>query len=88
MLPIPGGVKTFRSVVLSLPIAGFLTRSQPGEQALIVDAGGGTLDINTYKVLSNRPLQVEELYESQCESHSSQWHVFSFKSSISGFVRV
>jgi len=49
----------------------FLTRSQPGEQVLIIDAGGGTIDISTYKVLSNRPLQVEELYEPKCESAPS-----------------
>ena len=41
--------------------------SQAGEQALIIDAGGGTIDISTYTVLSNGPLQVEELYEPQCE---------------------
>ena len=47
-----------------------LTRSQPGDHALIIDAGGGTIDISTYKVLSNNPLQVEELYEPQCELSS------------------
>jgi len=35
---------------------------------LIIDAGGGTIDISTYRVLSNGPLQVEELYEPSCES--------------------
>ena len=54
------------SVTLPLPRAGFLTRSQIGDQVLIVDAGGGTIDISTYKVLNNKPLQVEELYEPQC----------------------
>ncbi|KAF9783759.1 hypothetical protein BJ322DRAFT_1109608 [Thelephora terrestris] len=39
---------------------------KPGEQVLIIDAGGGTIDISTYKVLDNTPLQVEELYESKC----------------------
>ena len=34
---------------------------------MIIDVGGGTIDISTYKVLSHEPLQVEELYESQCE---------------------
>jgi len=38
---------------------------------LIIDAGGGTIDISTYKVLRNVPLQVEELYEPQCELHPS-----------------
>ena len=44
----------------------FLTYLQAGEQALIIDAGGGTIDISTYKVLSSRPLRVEELYEPEC----------------------
>ncbi|KAF9650929.1 hypothetical protein BDM02DRAFT_3213948 [Thelephora ganbajun] len=39
---------------------------KPGEQVLIIDAGGGTIDISTYKVLNNGPLQVEELYEPKC----------------------
>ena len=56
----------------------FLTRSQSGEQALIIDAGGGTIDISTYKVLSNGPLQVEELYEPKCELLPSQWRVAPF----------
>ena len=53
---------------------------------MIIDAGGGTIDISTYKVLSNGPLQVEELYEPQCESYSSI-AVFASKSFISGFVQ-
>ena len=57
-----------------------LTHSQPGEQALIIDAGGGTIDISTYKVLSNGPLRVEELYEPKCESDPSQFQVFPFDS--------
>ena len=44
------------------------TYSQPDEQVLIIDAGGGTIDISTYKIIGIEPLQVEELYESQCES--------------------
>ena len=44
-----------------------LTRPQRGDYALIVDVGGGTIDISSYKVLSNCPLQVEELYEPKCE---------------------
>ena len=46
---------------------GLLTPPQPGEQVLIIDAGGGTIDISTYKVIDNWPLEVEELYESKCE---------------------
>jgi len=54
----------------------FLTHSQPGEQVLIIDAGGGTIDISTYKVLSSGPLRVEELYEPKCESNPSRSLVF------------
>ena len=43
-------------------------RSQPGEQVLIIDAGGGTIDISAYTVINSRPLQVEELYEPECKS--------------------
>ena len=46
-------------------------RSQLGEQVLIIDAGGGTIDISTYTVLNNRPLRVEELYEPECKSDRS-----------------
>jgi hypothetical protein len=60
------------------PGAGFLTHSQRGEQVLIIDAGGGTIDISTYTVLNNRPLQVEELYEPQCELDRSRWQTFPF----------
>ena len=45
----------------------FLTRLQPGEQVLIIDAGGGTIDISSYTVLGNGPLKVEELSEPKCE---------------------
>jgi len=43
---------------------------------LIVDAGGGTIDISSYKILSNGPLQVEELYETKCESDLLQPQIF------------
>ncbi|KAF9650931.1 hypothetical protein BDM02DRAFT_3163995 [Thelephora ganbajun] len=39
---------------------------KPGEQVLIIDAGGGTIDISIYTVINNKPLQVEELYEPEC----------------------
>ena len=61
--------------MLSPPGARFLTHLQPGEQVLIIDAGGGTIDISTYKVLSNGPLQVEELYEPKCEPYQSHWQI-------------
>jgi len=48
-----------------------LTHPQPNEQVLIIDASGGTIDISTYTVVSNGPLQVEELYEPKCGSAPS-----------------
>ena len=57
-----------------------MTRPQSGEDALIIDAGGGTIDISAYTVLNGNPLQVEELYEPKCESESDrpQLQVFPF----------
>ena len=49
-----------------------LTRLQAGEQILVIDAGGGTIDISTYTVLKDWPLRVEELYESECERDEPQ----------------
>jgi hypothetical protein len=66
-------------VCLVFPIrCRFLIRSQPGDQVLIIDAGAGTIDISTYNVLSNSPLQVEELYEPKCESGKSRRVTFPF----------
>ena len=65
----------------------FLTYSQPGEQVLLVDAGGGTIDISTYTVLSNGPLRVEELYLPKCTSDPSQLQVFLLIAFISGLVQ-
>ena len=62
------------------PEPNFLTGSQPGEQVLIIDAGGGTIDISTYTVLNNRPLQAEELYEPQCGSDQLSLQIFPFNS--------
>ena len=53
----------------------------------MINAGGGTVDISTYKVLSNGPLRVEELYEPKCESNPSQWQVFRSITFISGLVQ-
>jgi len=65
----------------------FLTYPQPGEEVLIIDAGGGAVDISTYKVLSTGPLRVEELYESQCESCPSQLQISYLIAFISGLVQ-
>ena len=34
---------------------------------LVVDAGGGTIDISSYVVTNNAPLQVEELFRPECQ---------------------
>jgi len=65
----------------------FLTYSQPGEQALTIDAGGKTIDISTYKVLSTGPLQVEELYEPERESCPSRLQISYLIAFISGLVQ-
>ncbi|KAF9650957.1 hypothetical protein BDM02DRAFT_3184899 [Thelephora ganbajun] len=38
----------------------------PGHKVLIVDAGGGTIDISSYTVNSTSPLEVEEFQEPKC----------------------
>ncbi|KAF9783740.1 hypothetical protein BJ322DRAFT_1109589 [Thelephora terrestris] len=37
-----------------------------GDNVLVVDAGGGTIDISSYAVTDTGPLQVEELFQPQC----------------------
>ena len=44
-----------------------LMRHQHGDRVLIVDAGGGTIDVSSYVVTRNSPLQVEEEFQSQCQ---------------------
>ena len=39
---------------------------QPGHKVLVVDAGGGTIDVSSYTVKSTMPLQVEESHEPKC----------------------
>ena len=66
------------------PIQSFcLTRSQVGEQILVIDAGGGTIDVSTYMILGNWPLRVEELNESECEWNESQCQTSPFDISYS-----
>ena len=50
----------------------FLKCLQHGDKVLVVDAGGGTIDISSYLVTDNDPLQVEELFPSKCQSHRIQ----------------
>ena len=47
-----------------------LPDTKHGDKVLIVDAGGGTIDISSYVVTDNTPLQVEELFRPQCQSIS------------------
>ena len=62
-------------------------RSQSADHVLIIDAGGGTIDISTYVVLNNRPLQVEELCKPECKSDQSQPQVFCSKALVLGLVQ-
>ena len=39
---------------------------KPGHKVLVVDAGGGTLDVSSYTVNSTSPLKVEEFHEPKC----------------------
>ena len=39
---------------------------KPGHRVLVVDAGGGTIDISAYTVSSTSPLEVEEFDEPKC----------------------
>ena len=54
--------QSYFSLVLSC-----LTRQQHGDKLLVVDAGGGTIDISSYVVTDVGPLQVEELFQPQCQ---------------------
>ena len=54
---------------------------------MIVDAGGGTIDISTYEVIDNWPLEVEELYESKCELGQQSWQNFHWTAFVPGLVQ-
>lgn len=43
-----------------------LTDAQVGDAFIVADAGGGTIDINTYEVTSTRPVQLHEVVKSDC----------------------
>ncbi len=42
--------------------------SQTGGSVMIVDAGGGTVDISSYSFTSTTPISVEEVATAECES--------------------
>lgn len=39
---------------------------QVGNHVIVIDAGGGTIDISGYAVEAKNPLQVEEIFASEC----------------------
>ena len=41
-------------------------RLKPGHKVLVVDAGGGTVDVSSYTVDSTTPLKVVEFHEPKC----------------------
>jgi len=44
-----------------------------GDKVLVVDAGGGTIDISSYAVTDNSPLEVEELFQPKCLHHGGEF---------------
>ena len=44
-----------------------LTCHQHGDRVLIVDAGGGTIDISSYVVTGKSPLRVDEAFQPKCQ---------------------
>ena len=54
--------------VLSLQLREYVlnSRLQAGHKVLVVDAGGGTIDISSYTVNSTAPLKVEEFHQPKC----------------------
>lgn len=48
-----------------------LTASQDGARAMIVDAGGGTVDLSTYRFTDMSPISVEEIAPPGCKSSPS-----------------
>lgn len=43
------------------------TYSQAGHSVMVIDAGGGTVDISSYSFTSTTPLAVEEIASADCE---------------------
>ena len=60
------GVKVRHSLCHLPLILHGLMRHQHGDRVLIVDAGGGTIDISSYVITERTPLRVEELFQPQC----------------------
>ena len=51
-----------------------ITRFKPGHKVLVVDAGGGTVDVSSYTVKSTSPLEVEEFHEPKCNGLISEFN--------------
>ena len=47
-----------------------ITRFKPGHRVVVIDAGGGTVDVSSYTVNSTLPLEVEEFHEPTCNALS------------------
>ena len=59
-----------------------LTSTQHGDTVLVVDAGGGTIDISSYVVSDTEPLQVEELFQPSCQSTYLRSLLLPFRHSL------
>ncbi|KAG8893586.1 hypothetical protein FRB99_001857, partial [Tulasnella sp. 403] len=53
-----------------------------GSHIIVADAGGGTIDVSSYEVLSIHPLRLKERGEAQCELAGSIFVTASFKEKL------
>ncbi|KAF9783743.1 hypothetical protein BJ322DRAFT_876964 [Thelephora terrestris] len=58
-----------------------------GDKVLVVDAGGGTIDISSYVVTNDAPLQVEELFQPKCLLHGGEFVTARARDMVSGILR-
>lgn len=47
---------------------------------MIVDCGGGTIDLSTYRVVDNQPISVEETVVPDCTCTEPLWFVIALTS--------
>ncbi|KAG8894097.1 hypothetical protein FRB99_001522 [Tulasnella sp. 403] len=57
-----------------------------GDRIIVVDAGGGTVDVSSYHVVSRFPLEIEETAEAECELAGSVFVTKRFEEAIKGRV--
>lgn len=60
-------LKVWTSKVPSYSLTYAFFSQKEGSEFVIVDAGGGTLDISSYRVVGSSPLMLEEVAAPDCE---------------------